>query len=121
MTAPSFTPQYNLGVLSDLERDTFTVSFSGTSLAFLSAIINSDGVIKATLDQSSVKQNGVYTLDIKVEEKRSDGKTSVKTYTVTFEVTGIKETKNDDAGSSTDIIIDTTKPGKGPDPGKIYN
>ena len=56
-----------------------------------------DGTIKVTLDEKSVKQNGSFTLDIKVEEKRSNGKTPMTTYSVTFEVVGIIETKKDDA------------------------
>jgi len=56
-----------------------------------------------------------------VKEKRSDGKTSAKIFTVTFEVTGIEEIKKEHTESSGDLSIDTNKPGEGPDPGKIDN
>ena len=85
-------------------------------MAFLSAVFNKqDGTVKASLDESSVMLNGSYTLDVKVEEKRSDGKTSVKTYTITFDVTGIAEAKKDDA-KSTGGAINT-----GIATGKIFN
>ena len=37
---------------------------------------------------------GSYTLDVTVEETTKSGKTCSKTYTITFEVTGVLETKN---------------------------
>lgn len=60
-------------------------------MAFLSPKFNTDGTINVEVIESSVTQNGNYTLDIKVEESTSSGKTSVKTFTVTFSVTGVIE------------------------------
>ena len=65
-------------MLSDLEGDPFTVTFSGTSMAFLSAVFNKqDGTVKAAIDKRSVKLNGFYTLVVKVEETRSNRITSI--------------------------------------------
>ena len=89
MSASSQTRSYTLGVLQDFEGDPFAVSFSGTSSGFISAVLNSDGRITVNVDQSVVKQNGSYTLEIKVEEKTNSGKTSVKTFMVTFDVKGV--------------------------------
>lgn len=66
-------------------------------MAFLSAKFNTDGTINVEVIETSVTHNGNYTLDIKVEENTNSGKTSVKTFTVTFSVTGLIETKNSDA------------------------
>jgi len=86
--------------LMDEEGDPFTVVFSGTSTDFLTADIGADGAIQVSLDDSKIRENGNFTLGIRVVETNATtgSTTSVKTYTVTFEV---KDLVFDDAAKYT--------------------